>query len=126
MALIERASEELARQVDRRRFMRRIAGAAFGLAATVATGKTLPQAALTSGCFCSPPGFGYCTYRNASYCNGAQCAGGCTFNTNYYPGACWTTITCNYGDGWCGYYACCDCWCYGSQCGCNTFVQSSC
>ena len=133
------ASEDLARNLNRRSFLRRAGAGAFGFMITVATGRLLtPRAASASGVGpqpaqplapnCSPPG-PYCNYKGEypgtpDACRGAHCwqhmVSGqiyqCHVYYQYYPSGCWTSS----GSG--GYWTCCDCRCdNGSTCGCAQF-----
>jgi len=129
-ARIERIGEGLARRVDRRRFLRRSAGAVFGFAAAWSVhGFGAPGALagycdyFSSSCYCSPPGYGYCSssdYCNGSYCNTAYCS----YDTSDWPGGCWCTQGCDFGQGSCGYYRCCDCDCPDGFCGCSAFTNT--
>ena len=136
MNRVERVSERLARGCDRRRFLKQAASTIFGGAATFAAGSFFaPSAEATHGtcpnqaypsCFCSPPGGLYCTSLSSSYCNGASCAGGCSWNTDFYPDACWCTKTCISGQCTAYHYMCCDCWCSGgTACGCRHQIIGS-
>jgi len=136
MSLLERSSEIVARQVDRRSFLLRISTMTFGAVAAAAVGlpgTTTARAAnacerIESENVCVPPGFGLCTGRSASYCSGAACAGGCTYNykLTYHQTACWCTqkscTACGTPGAFCGYYKCCDCICpSGGSCACQEF-----
>jgi len=128
--LFARASEEVARQADRRQFLTRAFGAVF----TVVAGGALfsPRAFAhtndpTKGhCFyqsgsssCSPPNGTYCTG-----CNGHQCPNNYAWTAHWYPNtACWCTTPVS------GHYkVCCDCvkvgkpWSDPSACGCYSTV----
>lgn len=133
MMTIERAAEDVARRIDRRRFLRRSANVLFGAATAVAIGGAWrTSSAFADGscpnpnqtCDCQlPPNASYCTSVNASYCNGHQCAGGCIVDKSFrWPtNGCWCTKVCCYrcstAGSYCGYWQCCDC-----ECGVNKFL----
>lgn len=136
MMTIERAGEQLARRLDRRRFLRRSAATVFSAAAALAVrGLQVPGVSAyhvcytyENSCSCHPLNGWYCNQWNGSYCNGPLCSGGCGYNNTIYGQACWCTQTCDYG-GSGGYYECCDCDCIdpagNSQgCTCGGFVQT--
>jgi hypothetical protein len=131
MSSLERVSEELARRLDRRRFLDRAARAVFAVAAGLAvrgSGASAqplhpPGSTCTyfdcGRCYCNPPINGYCTNYSASYCDGSKCAGGCSYDTYPYSTGCWCTQDCVI-NGDCGHYRCCDCFCPGGlNCGCR-------
>ncbi len=129
------ASEDLARTLDRRSFIKRAGTGAFLALAGLATGQGFftPRRAAAAGpggvgtrlpptINCSPPG-PYCNNGGGqlSGCHGAHCFshlnGGqlraCHVYYQYYPGGCWTNGSGN--SAW----TCCDCQCSdGSTCGC--------
>ncbi|MDQ2809581.1 MAG: hypothetical protein M3Z04_22125 [Chloroflexota bacterium] len=133
--IIRFASEDLARSLDRRSFLKRASTGAFLFMAAVATGRGLSHPAKVSAAesnplvppkvpliSCSPPG-PYCNNGNGalSGCNGAHCfdhlSNGqlvqCRLYYTYYPGGCWTS-----GSG-SSAWTCCDCQCTnGVTCGC--------
>jgi|GEM_PF-956597 len=136
--MIRFASEDLARTLDRRAFLKRAGTSAFLFMAAVATGRGLSNPAKVSAAGaagsnrltppqppainCSPPG-PYCNNGNGalSGCNGAHCfdhlSGGqlvqCRLYYAFYPGGCWTSGSGN--SAW----TCCDCQCTGGvTCGC--------
>lgn len=129
-------AENLAREVDRRRFLRIIADATFLGAAWLALDWRNVPIALGSHtactrssplCGCSPPGGNLC---GGGQCNGADCAGGCTpsgcggwDSSSHF---CWCTQICCAGPGIpeTGYYICCDCNCSGTCCLCSTHVNT--
>ena len=138
------ASEDLARSLNRRTFLRRAGNTAFMLIAGLAGGRWLgprpayaargplpPQPALPNAPVCTPPG-PYCNYEGNNppqpdACRGAHCFqhfnGGklqqCHLFYSYFPTGCWT----NAASG--GYWTCCDCRCdNGSMCGCAQFSLS--
>jgi hypothetical protein len=134
-------SENLARAVDRRTFLKRAGQATFGVVATIAAGHSLAgRAAATAGPGpsvdpmqpqCAPPG-PYCNTGGGqlSGCHGAHCfqhlSGGqvlqCQVMYGWYQAGCWTTAVSPPGSG---YWTCCDCACGpngGSPlCGCAQF-----
>jgi hypothetical protein len=131
MDLVERSTEWVARTLDRRAFMKRSAVGLFALASASAARAAFPTHADAATCryfengtcTCNPPGGVFCTSYHTTYCSGANCAGGCTFDTQYWPTACWCTATCCYDGGYyTGYYQCCDCSCPSHTCGCKSFV----
>lgn len=143
MTTVERAGEGVARLLSRRRFLNRTAGLVFGATATAAVGAIRAPSAFADhgsncpnngstwfSCNCSALGGVYCNQINPSYCNGAACAGGCTYNGIIWPNDyCWCTKLCEYNCGTCaayiGYWQCCDCTCPGNQaCTCRTFVKT--
>ena len=116
--------------------MKRTAAATFGAFAawTVQGFRASPALAghcayVTAGdCSCNPPYGQYCLQFSESYCAGASCSGGCTYDESYrYVGGCWCSATCEYtsesGAPMYGHYQCCDCNCYGTQCACREFIQ---
>lgn len=132
-------SENLARAIDRRTFLKRAGQATFGVVATLAAGHSLAgRAAATAGPGpsvdpmqpqCAPPG-PYCNLdgqNNPNGCHGAHCfqhrSNGqvlqCQVYYTYYQTGCWTTAVSG------GYWTCCDCACSpngGSpHCGCAQF-----
>jgi len=138
------ASEELARTLDRRAFLKRTGSSAFLAVAGLASGRLLgsvaqaagdggkrpapwpvaPSAPMTPNC--SPPG-PYCNLTGVNQpdgCQGANCyehlSSGqvvtCTLYYTYYANGCWTSA----GSG--GFWTCCDCSCSnGTHCGCAQF-----
>lgn len=135
MAVVGRIGEELARSINRRSALKRVAAAAFGAVAAWSVEGIRKNSALadhcayvTAGdCSCNPPYGTYCTTIDPSYCSGSSCSGGCVFDESWrYVGACWCSATCEYtaedGSPTYGYYRCCDCNCYGTQCSCREFV----
>jgi len=137
MAIVGRAGEYLARSINRRQALKRAAVAIFGAAAAFAVEGVRPKSALagvcgyvTAGdCSCNPPGGQYCGELDGSFCSGSVCSGGCEVDESFrYVGGCWCSATCSYnGDNGriTGYYKCCDCNCYGTQCACREFVQGT-
>ena len=136
MSLVEQIGEELTRQIDRRKFLKRAAMGIFGFTAAWAVELTFVPSAearnycqyTESGCTCN---IGvYCTVYNSAYCSGPNCASSnCVFsNISPHTGtSCWCTDVC------CGihgayYYECCDCICTDSKgthyCGCRQLVQT--
>jgi hypothetical protein len=135
MSIIARAGEGLARGINRRTAIKRAASAVFGAVAALSVEGWKRNSALaghcayvtTGDCSCNPPYGTFCSQIDASYCSGATCAGGCSFDESWrYVGGCWCSATCEYtaedGSPFSGYYKCCDCNCYGSQCSCREFV----
>jgi len=130
------ASEDLARGLNRRSFLRQAGTGAFAFMITAVTGKLLtPRSAAAASIKpppalpnCAPPG-PYCNYEGGSppqpdACRGAHCfqhmSGGqvrqCQVYYQYYPSGCWTST----GSG--GFWTCCDCQCEGgATCGCAQF-----
>src|SRR6476646_4962354 len=126
-------SENLARNLDRRSFLRRTSQMAFMGMAALAAGRMTPAFAaagrqppnrvpLTP--LCAPPG-PYCNLNGVNEPNG--CHGGSCFQhlsagqvrqchyLYFYQAGCWTTLDPQIG----GYWTCCDCECDGgSTCGC--------
>ena len=87
-------------EVNRRRFLKRLTGLAFGLFAGAAMG--IPELALAAGCT-GPFGSGACYSAN---CNGPNCQNGGGVVCSNVGGfcdddACWTS----------GAHTCCDCVC---------------
>jgi hypothetical protein len=124
-------SENLARAVNRRTFLKRTSQTAFVGLATLAAGHSLADRASaahrpdgkpqTPFITCGPPG-PYCNTGGGdlSGCHGAHCwqhlyngqVLQCQIWTAFYPVGCWTS-----GDGW----VCCDCQCgtpMATSCGC--------
>jgi hypothetical protein len=141
MSIVERTGERIARNVSRRRFLRRSAVAIFGIAAAGAADFVhLPRAAANAcekvdyeSCTCHPPYGTYCTSLSggSNYCIRGDCnTAVCRYNYNYgwWSTACWCTKTCSYSCGtaysYKGYYHCCDCTCAGHDCGCRGFVYT--
>lgn len=130
------ASENLARGMNRRTFLRRLGEATFAGVAALAAGHVLgPGASASSGRLppgpdtpaCSPPG-PYCNLNGVNEPNG--CHGGSCFQHLYqgqvlqcriyytYQVGCWTTPVTG------GYWTCCDCECGTPRvttCGCAQF-----
>ncbi|HUS15493.1 MAG TPA: hypothetical protein VM536_10820 [Chloroflexia bacterium] len=134
-------SENLARAVDRRTFLKRASQATFtGILAMAAGHSVAGKANAASGTkppqepqapVCSPPG-PYCNLNGVNDpngCRGAHCwqhrTSGqvyqCRVYYQYYQAGCWTTASGG------GYWTCCDCECLnaGGQrvatCGCAQF-----
>ncbi|MBA3413876.1 MAG: hypothetical protein H0U10_01445 [Chloroflexia bacterium] len=135
MALVGRVGEELARTINRRTVVKRAAAAVFGAVAAwsvegFSRNKALAShcAYVTTGdCSCNPPYGEFCARIDGSYCTGSACTGGCTYDESWrYVGGCWCSATCAYtaedGSPINGYYKCCDCNCFGTQCSCREFV----
>ena len=130
-------SENLARALDRRSFLKRAGEVTFAGVAALAAGHMVPSlagASTGSGAAprtpsCSPPG-PYCNLNGTNEpngCHGASCfqhmSGGnvyqCRVYYTYYQAGCWTTSVTG------GYWTCCDCSCTnGSTCGCAQFNGS--
>jgi len=129
------ASEDLARGINRRSFLRQAGTGAFTFMIALATGKMLTprSAAAASGTkppvspniSCAPPG-PYCNTGGGdlSGCRGAHCfqhlSSGqirqCRVYYTFYSAGCWTTASGG------GYWTCCDCQCDGgATCGCAQF-----
>jgi hypothetical protein len=130
----------LAKQIERRRFLRKGANLVFyGLAATAAgsvslgTFLTKPAVATQNCCgsaccgpspccntsCCNKP---CCTYSQSSTCknNGGTCQG---FDTRHYPSACWSCVI---GPPTCTTTTCCDCL-TNNETGCqNTYASNRC
>jgi len=127
-------TENLARAMDRRSFLKRTSEAAFLSMAALAAGRLTPALAAAgvgsggaqapSTPSCSPPG-PYCNLNGVNEpngCHGASCfqllSGGtiyqCQVYYTYYSAGCWTTAATG------GYWSCCDCRCGGgvATCGC--------
>lgn len=135
MTFVERSSENLARHIDRRRFLDAGAKTIFGLVTAIAVGARAPRAWATHGsrcpdngqpCSCQPPYNRYCTQWNSSYCAGSACQSPCSYSGDFgYPNDfCWCTASCTYAPGT-GYYKCCDCSCPEGACGCRAFFWTS-
>jgi len=129
-------SENLARAVNRRTFLKRASQSAFIGLISLAVGQGLPGRASARGgpnppqppnITCSPPG-PYCNTGggNLSGCHGAHCfqhlyngsIKQCKVYYQYYATGCWTS-----GDGW----TCCDCECgtpVVAHCGCAQYTGS--
>lgn len=127
-------SENLARAVDRRTFLKRSSQAAFAGLIALAVGGAFPGKAAAAGTQpptptpnCAPPG-PYCNNGGGilTGCHGAHCFDHLVSGTlyqcwvyyQYYQGGCWTAS----GSG--GYWTCCDCACGNPQvatCGCAQF-----
>ena len=132
-------TENLARSLDRRVFLKRTGEAVFVGMAALAAGQLKPALAATgvrNGVkppvtpSCSPPG-PYCNLNGVNEpngCHGASCfqhlSGGtiyqCQVYYTYYSAGCWTTAATG------GYWSCCDCRCGGgvATCGCAQFSSS--
>ena len=128
-------SENLARAMNRRSFLKRAGETAFtGVAAlmaghlatsaTSAAGKPAPRPQMIQ---CAPPG-PYCNVNGTATdgCHGGSCyqhmVGGqvqqCRVYYQYYAAGCWTTASAG------GYWTCCDCECGTPRvatCGCAQF-----
>lgn len=135
MSIISRAGEGLARSINRRTLLKRASTALFGAVAAMSVEGWRRNSALaghcayvtTGDCSCNPPYGTFCSQMDSSYCSGATCSGGCSFDESWrYVGGCWCSATCEYtaedGSPFSGYYKCCDCNCFGSQCSCREFV----
>ena len=132
-------SESLAREVDRRGFLRKVGGAIVtGVAAAVmgpGLGTQLRRATaapvLPNRARCAPPG-PYCNLEGATGVNSEPtgCRGGHCYQHRTSPGGpilscqvyyiyavtgCWTTADGN------GYWTCCDCDCGSVNCGCAQY-----
>jgi len=129
-------TENLARSINRRAFLRRAGEVSFagmvalaagrGLPAFASRGTQPPQPTVPS---CSPPG-PYCNLNGVNEpngCHGSSCfqhlSSGtvqqCRVYYQYYQAGCWTTASSG------GYLSCCDCQCNnGSTCGCAQFNGS--
>src|SRR5689334_22835842 len=126
-------SENLARTVDRRTFLKRASQSTFAVLATVAAGHSLSGRAAAEKnnpgvsplISCAPPG-PYCNTGGGqlSGCHGAHCfqhlSGAqvvqCHVYYAFYQAGCWTTASGG------GYWTCCDCQCDGgATCGCAQF-----
>ena len=130
-------TENLARSINRRSFLRRAGEVTFAGVATLAAGRGLPAMAARGGQqppipttpSCAPPG-PYCNLNGVNEpngCHGGSCFqhlnGGtvqqCRVYYAFYQAGCWTTASSG------GYWTCCDCQCTnGSTCGCAQFNGS--
>ncbi|HMA36923.1 MAG TPA: hypothetical protein VKY74_20885 [Chloroflexia bacterium] len=141
------ASEELARTIDRRAFLKRAGSGAFLFLLTLASGRALTARAAGANAVgpnvrptpaplppnapvvpnCAPPG-PYCNLTGVNQpdgCHGAHCFQHlynsqvlqCQVYYTFYAGGCWTAS----GTG--GFWTCCDCSCGGgiTHCGCAQF-----
>jgi hypothetical protein len=126
-------TENLARTINRRTFLRRAGEVTFAGMAALAAGRG--SSVLASGSpppmvpQCAPPG-PYCNLNGVNEpngCHGGSCfqhlTGGqvqqCRVVYNWYQAGCWTTAVTG------GYWVCCDCQCTGgSYCGCAQFSSS--
>jgi hypothetical protein len=130
-------TENLARAINRRVFLRRAGEATFVGMAALAAGHGAPAFAARSGRrppqptvpSCAPPG-PYCNLNGVNEPNG--CHGGSCFQHRsgstvlqcrvyyaFYAAGCWTTAVSG------GYWTCCDCQCTGGPtCGCAQFSGS--
>jgi hypothetical protein len=133
-------SEELARTLGRRKFLKQAGATMFAGIAALAAGHTLNGTSAANGITpgkqpmipeCSPPG-PYCNLNGVNEPNG--CHGGSCFQHLYqgqviqcrlwyccYQAGCWTTPSGK------GYWTCCDCECFNSAgqsvatCGCAQY-----
>lgn len=134
------AIEALARQIDRRRFLRTVAEVTFAILATSLL--NWPNVSIAShnactrtspSCRCSPP----CqtNYCPADKCSGEICTNGCTPSScggyDEQSHSCWCTAICCPPDNGAtepGYWICCDCNCPGGSCSgccvCRRFVST--
>ena|SRR5436190_5429524 len=129
-------SENLARALNRRSFIKRSGQATFLGLAALAAGHGATSAFATKdqpNISCSPPG-PYCSVNGVATdgCHGGSCfqhlTGGrvyqCRVYYQYYQGGCWTTASGG------GYWTCCDCECVNDSggrvatCGCAQFNQT--
>jgi hypothetical protein len=135
-------SENLARTINRRKFLRRFGEATFlgmaamaaghNMASTVSAGVAPTRTNQPPGPpQCAPPG-PYCNLNGVNEPNG--CMGGACYQHNnngtllqcrvyytYYQAGCWTTAVSG------GYWVCCDCECGTPRqrtCGCAQFSTS--
>lgn len=130
-------TENLARNMNRRKFLRRTGETVFLGLSALAAGRSMPRLAYASAGpgapppgppACAPPG-PYCNLNGVNEPNG--CHGGSCFQHlaggevrqcrlwYIYQAGCWTTAA----NG--GYWTCCDCQCDGgSTCGCAQFNGS--
>lgn len=128
MTLVRRIAEALARRSDRREASRAACAALFGLTAAWATQGPFGSSVLAKRCEaisrfsrCLPPDGRWCTdiavAEAASYCDGAQCAGGCQILPDPYDQevetGCWCTALSGRRKRRRHYYKCCDCTCPG-------------
>jgi len=132
-------SENLARTLDRRAFVKRTGEVVFAGLAAVATGHMTrslagagvggQQPPIPTVPSCAPPG-PYCNLNGVNEPNGCH-GGSCFQHLNAgqvvqchlwyccYQAGCWTTAASG------GYWTCCDCQCSdGSTCGCAQFSGS--
>ena len=128
-------TETLARNMNRRSFVKSASETLFGGVAALAAGHLIPAVAGAAGNplprpivpQCAPPG-PYCNLNGQNEPNG--CHGGSCYEHLYngtvlqcyfiyiYPAGCWTTPVTG------GYWTCCDCGCGSPQvtsCGCAQF-----
>lgn len=136
MSILTRSGEQLARSINRRKFMKRTAVVIFGF--TTGAMVSLDQ---WRRVFASPdtncPG-NYCPSKVGNYecdecscslpngtlcpsCSGYNCGSGCTPDDgSAWGNACWCTAQCYNGSDLI-YYVCCDCWCknHTLHCGCE-------
>jgi hypothetical protein len=134
-------SEALAREVDRRTFLRRAGGAVvagvvalvMGPALTSSTAGVSASPLVPNAANCSPPG-PYCNLDGQGEPNGCReghcfqhVSSGqllqCRVYYTFYPTAgCWTTVSGN------GYWTCCDCSCtngaINANCGCAHYSRA--
>lgn len=126
MAILNRSSEAIARFIDRRRFLKRVATTIFSAttAAVISLDQTLsahawgcPVGNHDPACTCNPLGAIYC-HQIGEHCNGYKCPDGCKTYTGFWNNGCWCSKSCNH-NGTLQYYVCCDCDCKAGPCGCR-------
>jgi len=128
-------SENLARALDRRSFIKKAGQTAFLGVAALAAGHTMSSnvaAQASPNISCAPPG-PYCSVNGVATdgCHGGSCYQhlyqGQVLQCRviyFYQAGCWTTASGG------GYWTCCDCGCYNSggqqvtSCGCAQFSTS--
>jgi hypothetical protein len=132
-------SENLARAINRRSFLKRAGETTFAGVAALAAGHLVPSLAAAGASpgssprtpTCAPPG-PYCNLNGTNEpngCHGSSCyqhrVSGtvyqCRVYYTYYQAGCWTTAVTG------GYWTCCDCRCNdggSSTCGCAQFSSS--
>src|SRR5204863_5413331 len=114
-------SENLARALDRRSFLKKAGQSTFLGVAALAAGHTMSPSALATkdqpNISCAPPG-PYCSVNGVATdgCHGGSCFQhlyqGQVYQCRviyYYQAGCWTTAQGG------GYWTCCDCACYDSS-----------
>jgi hypothetical protein len=124
---IRRVSEALARQVDRRDFLKKSAASVFTVVTAASLGSLLGRStAYAITCTIVQPNDA-CHFLNGicGGCTGSTCPPGTLSDCGGWTNGCWCTEQfCKPVNNW-GYYECCDCKVGVACCGCQQFVHIS-
>lgn len=124
-SIFKMISENLARSVDRKVFLRTFSAGLLVAFLSIFTNPLKAFGFTPSWCgvYNDYSGTHACNFTPYGPCSGcttsSKCPSGYSVDTYIYPNGCW----CNWGDGWVRY--CCDCIKDGQRCGCSSLVKTA-